>query len=132
MSIFEKASRLKIRFETSKGDLSVEDLWDLPLNHSKAPNLDDIAIDLYSKLKAVDVPSFVTKAPKSEDIEEMQLRFDLVKHIISVRQQDMLLAENAKKNADKKQQILALIQKKENENLENLSKEELEEMARSL
>lgn len=31
ISIFEQASRQKLRFETSAGKLSIEDLWDLPL-----------------------------------------------------------------------------------------------------
>lgn len=44
MSIFEQASREKVRFQTQVGQVSVEDLWELPLS-SKAnkPNLDDIA-----------------------------------------------------------------------------------------
>ena len=31
MNIFEEASRKKIRVKTSRGSLSVEKLWDLPL-----------------------------------------------------------------------------------------------------
>jgi hypothetical protein len=30
MNIFEQASRLRLRFESSKGQLIVEDLWELP------------------------------------------------------------------------------------------------------
>lgn len=44
--MFEKASRMKLRFNTQRGVLSVEDLWDLPLIQ-----LDNIAIALNKKLQ---------------------------------------------------------------------------------
>ena len=52
MNIFEMATRKKIRFNSPQGDLSTEDLWDLPLSskvNGKA-NLDDIAKDLHRLL----------------------------------------------------------------------------------
>ena len=45
--MFEKASRLKLRFSTSIGMLSAEDLWDLPLSsRNGTANLDDVARNL--------------------------------------------------------------------------------------
>ena len=45
MNLFEIASRKKLRIPTTKGDLTVEQLWDLPLK-STGLSLDKIAIDL--------------------------------------------------------------------------------------
>ena len=44
--MFEKASRIKLRYSTNRGVLSVEDLWDLSLEQ-----LDPIAINLSKRLK---------------------------------------------------------------------------------
>jgi uncharacterized protein YabN with tetrapyrrole methylase and pyrophosphatase domain len=119
MNNFEKATRLRLRFETSRGNLNVEDLWRLPL-----AELDKLAIALNKQLKESSEESFI-KA-KSKDNKLLELRFDIVKHII-----ETLLSEDEekKKAADKRakrEQLLELIAKKKNQELEEKSLEELE------
>ncbi len=119
MNNFEKATRLRLRFETSRGNLNVEDLWRLPL-----AELDKLAIALNKQLKESSEESFI-KA-KSKDNKLLELRFDIVKHII-----ETLLSEDEekKKAADKRakrEQPLELIAKKKNQELEGKSLEELE------
>ena len=119
MNNFEKATRLRLRFETSRGNLNVEDLWRLPL-----AELDKLAIALNKQLKESGEESFI-KA-KSKDNKLLELRFDIVKHII-----ETLLSEDEekKKAADKRakrEQLLELIAKKKNQELEGKSLEELE------
>ncbi len=122
--MFEKATRMKLRFETPKGQLDVEDLWNLPLtsNMGKA-NLDDVARLLHKQLKSGDNISFVEKDKKSD--ETIQLKFDIVKHIIDVRLTESEAAKNARLRAEQKQQLLALIAEKEGDTLKGLSLEEL-------
>lgn len=119
MNNFEKATRLRLRFETSRGNLNVEDLWRFPL-----AELDKLAIALNKQLKESSEESFI-KA-KSKDNKLLELRFDIVKHII-----ETLLSEDEekKKAADKRakrEQLLELIAKKKNQELEGKSLEELE------
>lgn len=129
--MFEKASRIKLRYETSQGRLSVEDLWDLPLiSNTIKPSLDLIARDLHKQLQNGEDVSFVTKGKKSDEI--IQLKFDIVKHIIDVKLLEKEQQEQAKINKDRKQQILAVISQKENEQLLGSSLEELKKMAESL
>lgn len=88
--LFEKASRNKFRFESPKGFLTVEDLWDLPLSSGKQVSLNSVAIEVNTKLKAASDENFVTTSSNPErKLREEQL--ELLKYIISVRQ-----AENAK------------------------------------
>ena len=55
-------------------------------------------------------------------------RLDIVKHIINLKinEQNTKLIE--KSNAEKRQRILEIINKKDEESLENMSKEELEKL----
>lgn len=125
-NIFEQAARAKLRFETSAGLLSAEDLFDLPLTSAvKKPNLDDIAKALHKKLRDEgDAVSFVTPAVKSTATDE--LRFEIVKHVIAVRIAERDAAAEAKARADKKQKLLELIDRKQNQQLEGQTLEELQ------
>lgn len=129
--MFEKASRLKIRFDSPKGALSVEDLWDLPLtsNTGKA-NLDDIAKVLHAELKRDDGVSFVTKTNPAKVIP--QLKFDIVLHIIEVRVAENDAAAARQANREKKQKLMELIERKQDAALEGKSIEELRALMESL
>lgn len=129
--MFEKATRQKLRFQTEKGLLSVEDLWDLPLtsNHGRT-NLDDIARGLHSQLKNSDDVSFVVKERKSN--ESVQLAFDIVKHIIDVKLVERDAAQLAATTKEKKQQIMQLIANKEQSALAEMPLDDLRKMVEAM
>jgi hypothetical protein len=121
---------MKIRFETTKGALTVEDLWDLPLTSARYANLNDIAKGINRELKASGEEDFVSPATKAD--ETLALKLAVVKHIIGVR-----LAENeeAKLIADKraqKEKLLELIARKQDQELEGKSLEDLQKMVEAL
>lgn len=126
INIFEQASRLNLQFTTGKGSLSVSDLWQLPLTSKTGLSLDGIAIGLHTAIKDVgEIKSFVDEKPVVGS-ELLQLRFDIVKHIIDVRKTEnqAKLAEADRK--DKKQKLLDLLAQKDNEELNSLSREEIQ------
>lgn len=128
VSTFEQATRLKFRFESPVGGLTAEDLWDLPLSSATGrANLDDVAKRLHRQLKsAVDEVSFVQPALKTND--ELQLKFDVVKRVIDVRvaERDAAAAEAVRR--EKKQRIMEIIARKEDEQLSSTSVDELRAM----
>lgn len=129
--MFQKATRLKLRFESVKGLFSVEDLWDLPLtSNAGRANLDDIARSLHKQLKNGDDVSFVNKEQKSDEL--IQLKFDIVKTIIEVRLAENAAALIARDNSEKKQQLLGILAQRENEQLSKLSPEEIRELIKAL
>lgn len=123
VSLFEVASRLKLRFDTPVGLISVEDLWVLPLTTTGSRlSLDQLAVGLNKELKGSE-ESFVTNVKKDE---VLKLKFDIVKHVIDTR-----VAENQQKTEEQQRKasianIDGLIAQKKNEQLANMSLEELE------
>ena len=58
-SLFEYATRNKIRFASERGDLNVEQLWDVPLRAKDNFDLGDIARRASKTLKDATEESFV-------------------------------------------------------------------------
>ena len=130
--MFEKATRLKLRFDTKKGLLSTEDLWTLPLksNLSQQVDLDEVAKTVHQDLKESEEVSFV--APVTASNTAAQLKMDIVKHIIAVKLAEKAVSEKAKETKEKKQKILEAIARKQDEALVNSSVEDLQRMLDSL
>ena len=114
--MFEKASRVKLRYSTNRGVLSVEDLWDLSLEQ-----LDPIAINLNKRLKESQTESFIKIRTK----DTIELKFNIVKHIIDVKLQEQEERIVAAEKKAKRQKILDLMAKKQDAELESKSYEEL-------
>lgn len=127
-TMFEAASRLKLRFASQVGQLSVEDLWDLPLTSATKPNLDAIAVELNRQLKGTE-ESFVSTGKKNAVLE---LKFEVVKHIIDVRVTENQAKIDERNRQERKAQIADLIEQKKSEGLKALSLEELEKLAATL
>jgi hypothetical protein len=135
--IFEKAARSKVRFETELGALSVEDLWDLPLTMGEPTrrgrgytvvtltSLNEIAIALHTRLQASAV-SFVD--PEKPADASLQLRFDIVKHIIDVRVKERDEAKEEKARSERKQKLLAVLARKQDAALEEMSEAQIREL----
>lgn len=123
MNMFEQATRMKLRFETNKCCASVEDLWDLPLQRANGVSLDGVAIQVSRKLKEAEQESFVSKP--SRDTSEDQLRLEILKHIITVKMSEQKAAQEAADKRQQRQNIDALIAKKQQDEMAGKSLEEL-------
>ena len=131
MNIFEQATRRAIRFESAKGDLSVEQLWDLPLQSRNQFDLDTVAKTVNRQLNAVTEESFVS-VRENPAKETLSLKMELVKHIISVKLQEAEEARNRANKASEKEKLLRLLDEKQNEALRALTPEEIQERLKAL
>lgn len=125
MNIFERAARTKLRFSSVVGDLSTEQLWDLPLTaKGSRVSLDNLAKAVNRELKSSEEESFVETPSKADS--EMRLRLDILKHIIADKLARKEAADKRAEKAAEKEKLLRLLERKQEEALEELSAEELE------
>ena len=116
--MFKQASKMKLRFATSKGNLNVEDLWDLSL-----PVLDKLAVSYDEELAKSPRKSFITNDTPSNT--ELELKFNIVKEIITDKLKEKADREAAKSKAAEKARLMELLAKKQSEKLESLSEDEI-------
>lgn len=130
VNVFEVASRHRLRFETSRGQIAVEDLWDLPLTSTVGkPNLDAIAVDLHNKMSQSNL-SFVSG--RTKDQNDVSTKFQIVKHIIDVKIAEAAAAATARQRAEQRNLILGEINRRQEQELLNLPLEELQKLAQTL
>ena len=122
--MFDKASRLKVRFDY-RGACSVEDLWDLSVQ-----DLDTVYKNLNAKSKAMKEDSLLEE--KTQEDEVLQLKIDIVKHIVAVKLQEAEERKNEKERRAKKQKLLSVLEEKQDAQLHDLSPEQLQEMISNL
>lgn len=121
MDNFKQASKLKLRFSTSVGPLSTEQLWDL--SQTQLAN----AIKAIKKVlkKDNDDELAFLEDTKSVDVEN-QLRFDVLKDVYLTKKAEAEEIRNAADIKAHNQKILSLIAKKQEGELEGKSIAELE------
>lgn len=119
--MYKEALQKKLRFKTNKGMITTEDLFDLSLQ-----NLNTLAIMLDKKISEAPKKSFIEELPAEENDDE--LRFSIVKDVINIKlkaRKDNI----AKAQADaQKKRILEILAKRNDEELEKKSTEELRAM----
>lgn len=122
--MFEVATRKKFRFPF-KGSISVEDLWDL-----SPQQLDGIYKTLNSQQKQAQEASLLTV--RTAEDEDLSLKIEIIKHIVSVKQDEINAAVRAKEVKDQREKIMAILADKQDQDLRSKTPEELQAMLNQL
>jgi hypothetical protein len=119
--LFKKASKKKLRFSTSKGSLSAEQLWDLTISE-----LDSLAVAQEDKVEESPNRSFVFER-SAANVDE-KLRFDILFDILQTKVKSQEAASQAANTRATNQKIINLIAEKKDDVLKGKTLEELEQM----
>jgi hypothetical protein len=130
-NIFEYATRNKIRFASSRGELSVEQLWDVPLRSSNGFDLNAVAKTASKELKAITEENFVETARTAEHTRR-EIALTLVKHVIETRLGEEKAAATRAERAQEKAKLLAILAEKQDGKLSELSEKELQKRIAAL
>lgn len=123
-NIFEVATRGKLRFPF-KGMISVEDLWDLSVQ-----NLDSVFKALNSERKQSEEESLLNVQTKEDEV--LEIKIEIVKHLVEIKVSEQEERNKAKDKKEQKQKLMAILARKENEELEGKSTEEIKKMIEAL
>lgn len=124
MNIFEQASIQKLRFPSLKGELTTEQLWDLPLQSKSGFDLDNVARTVSRLLKETTEESFVTPTANTAN-SKLTLAMDLVKHVIASKVQH---AEAMRRKIDlvnERNKLLNILADKQEDALKSLTPEDI-------
>lgn len=119
MENFKLASQQKLRFQTNRGLLSSEQLWDLSLEE-----LDTLAVSLEIEHKQSAKKSFLVKTSIKD--KTAKLRFDLVLDVLNTVVAEQEAAAEALEIKEHNKKIITLIAEKQDESLKGKSIKQLE------
>lgn len=121
MENYKLASQLKLRFITSKGSLSTEQLWDLSLKE-----LDEMAVSLENEYQESGKKSFLVK--RSTKDKTTKLKFDIVLDILTTKSEEAEALKDAADIKEHNEKIMKLIEEKKDGELASKSISELKKL----
>lgn len=130
-NLFEYATRNKIRFSSVRGELTVEQLWDVPLRSKDDFNLNTVAKAANKALKDISEESFVETA-KTPEHTKRELVLEIVKYVIDVKINEEDAAKRRAENKAEKDKLLKILVEKQEGKLSALSEAELKKRIAAL
>ena len=124
--LYKKAAQVKLRIQTCKGLLSVEDIWGLSLANLDA-SIRSLA-PLVKKYQTEDSDlDFLSSNSdtKSEETSLLELSFEILKDVYITKKEEANAKAKARETKEFNQKIMSLIAEKQESSLKDKSIEEL-------
>lgn len=119
-NLFEMATRSKLRFPSTKGELSVEDLWDL-----SDKDLDVV----YKNLKDQEVKSSEESLLDDANVDpKLTVAIGIVRYIFTTKRKEKLAEKERINKKQTQKKYIDALSKKQDEAIEKMSEAELRAM----
>jgi hypothetical protein len=123
--LFFQATKGKFRFPSKVGELTTEQLWDLPLTSGKnGPDLDTVAKTINAEIRAASEESFVGP-PKNSKRAMLETKLEVVKAIIVAKITDAREAEKRASKASRRKLLEEAIAQADMREINNAPRDEL-------
>lgn len=130
-NLFEYATRNKLRFASVRGELTTEQLWDVPLRSSDNFNLNAVAKNANKAVEAANEENFVETSRTPAHVR-VETALEVVKHVIEVKLADEAAAKRRAENRIKREKLLIALAEKQDGKLSEMSERELKKQIADL
>ena len=135
-NIFEYATRTKLRFTSMRGELTLEQLWDVPLRAAIGRAGDDFHLNAVAKAankawKDISEESFVETTKTPEHVRR-ETALEVVKYVIDTKLAEEEIAKKRADNKLEKEKLLGILAEKQAGKLSELSEKELQKRIAAL
>lgn len=127
MDIYKYAAQNRLRFASCRGDLNVEQLFQLPLKDtSDGFDLNTVAKNVSKVLKVTDEESFVDEAKPTPLAKNFTVALEIVKDVIATKQAENQATLDRIERSKKRAKLLDAMAAKDESALAKASKAELQ------
>jgi hypothetical protein len=132
MDNYKYAAQNRLRFPSNKGELMVEQLFDLPLKAPSNYDLDTVAQTIHLELKSMGETSFVNTASNNPKKKRLEVALEIVVDVIKTKQDEIKEKEDRKNKAALITTLEDAIAQKKREKISETPVEQLEAQLASL
>ncbi len=125
VDIFKFAAQKRMRFPSNRGDLTVEQLFQLKLKSENGFDLDTTAKAINDELKSMTEESFVEDESDNPRKEHLTVALSIVKDVIKTKQDENKAEREKTERMLKRHKLLDAISRKEDDALTGASLDEL-------
>lgn len=130
--IYKFVTKNSTRFPSKRGDLTAEQLFELPLKSQTGFDLDTVARTINNQLKGVSEESFVEDTSADPRKQALAVALAVVKDVIATKQAENRAAMMKSQRVAERKKILDAIAAKKDQALTTASMEDLEKQLAAL
>lgn len=124
--MYKKASRLKLRFKTKFGLLTLDQLWDIKMADLKAAVIE--AHETWKKIDDVDSELSFLEGNSESETEIPKLTFEILKDVYTTRLNEVKSASEAAVVNKEIKHLEEILAAKKEESLKSMSVDEIEKL----